>query len=88
MESKPELEQPSGEPVHSSNKANERVQLRLILISFIILAIAAVWTYRIGMQANAADHELSHLTEDNEGLSKNVELLEKEAKTLPGGAVK
>jgi hypothetical protein len=87
MDSQPEQELPSSVPAPGPN-ANERVQVRLIVVSLIILVIAGLWTYRIGMQANAADHELSHLTEDIEGLNKNVEKLEKEAKTLPGGPVR
>lgn len=85
MQSTPKSEQGPDPPSSISEKEEERIHLELIAISFVIIVFAAIWTYRMGLEANAIDHQLFHVAENVDGLRKNVEMMEKEAKTLQGG---
>ncbi|MEP6754814.1 MAG: hypothetical protein ABJA67_04870 [Chthonomonadales bacterium] len=65
-------------------------QFRPLIISLVILAGAAFWTYKIGMQANNLEHELYHSTEHVGSLTRTIAKMEAEpaSTTPPNGAIK
>ena len=54
----------------------QRLRLELLLISGAILFPAMWWTLHIGQDANNLDHRLYHVTENLEGIHKNIEKME------------
>ena len=57
-------------------KSIRKLQIELILVSFILVFGAMAWTWQIGMAANLLDHELDHATENVKHLKENIARLE------------
>ncbi len=47
-----------------------------LIVSIIVLLSATFWTYRVGLEANRLDHELSHLSEHIDEAKANIKKLE------------
>jgi hypothetical protein len=57
-------------------KTIRKLQIELILVSFILVFGAMAWTWQIGMAANELDHRLDHTTEEVQQLKQSISRLE------------
>ena len=58
------------------NKAIQKRQAGVLLLSLVIVIGAMLWTWQIGMAANSLDHRLEHASEDLKDLRQTVKQLE------------
>jgi len=62
--------------MEAPEKTIQKLQIEVILLSFVILIGGMLWTWQIGMAANVLDHRLDHATEDLNRMQQNVRQME------------
>ncbi len=66
-----------------TNYRSQRLTLSLLLVSTVLLLTSVVATFKIGQEANHYDHELYHLKEDLQGMTHEMEKMEKQLTETP-----